>query len=109
MVRAYVNGGKGTRRLITLGHWAPAKARASDAGLRAATMTVAHARNAAIQASGGMRGGKDPVAQPAEAPAAEGLAFGGALAIHLDRMRRRGARPISIATVVSEAGRHLDA
>jgi integrase len=108
VVRAYVNGSKGTRRLITLGHWAPSKARASDAGLRAATMTVAQARNAAIQAIGGMRGGEDPVAQPADL-AADGLTFGGALAIHIDRMRRRGARPSSIATVASETGRHLDA
>ena len=109
VVRAYVNGGRGTRRLITLGHWANAKARASDAGLRAATMTVAQARSAAIQAIGGMRGGADPVAQPAQEPAAEGLTFGAALAIHIDRMRRRGARPSSIATVASETGRHLDA
>jgi integrase len=38
---------------------------------------------------------------------AAGLTFGAALAVHIDRMRRKGDQPSSISTVEREAKRHL--
>lgn len=103
IVRAYVKGQR-KRRLVTLGHWAPSRSRAADAGLRDRTMTVAQARNAAIQQLGAIRAGEDSAA---EGPGAAGITFGAALAVHVDRMRRRGGRPSSISTVEREVARHL--
>ncbi|HEY6175437.1 MAG TPA: hypothetical protein VIX73_13360, partial [Kofleriaceae bacterium] len=104
VVRAYVKG-KRVRRLVTLGHWAPGRLRAADAGLRDRTMTVAQARNAAITELGAMHGGEDPAPAPEVVPA--GPTFGDALALHMDRLRRKGGRPRSIASLEGEAARHL--
>ena len=107
VVRAYVKGQR-KRRLVTLGHWSPSKLRAADAGLRDRTMTVAQARGAAIQELGAMRAGEDPAAVAAAADSgAAGITFGAALAVHIDRMRRKGGRPSSISTVEREVARHL--
>jgi hypothetical protein len=104
VVRAYVKG-KRVRRLVTLGHWAPGKLRAADAGLRDRTMTVAMARSAAIKELGAMHGGEDPAPAPEVVPA--GPTFGDALALHMDRLRRKGGRPRSITSLEGEAARHL--
>jgi len=106
VVRAYVKGERRKRRLVTIGAWAPAKARAADAGLRDRTMTVAMARDAAIRELGAMRAGEDPAAEEGNAPAA-GPTFGDALALHLDRLRRKGGRPRSIDTIEREVKKHL--
>ena len=103
VARAYVKG-KRVRRYVTLGHWAPSKLRAADAGLRDRTMTVAQARSAAIKELGAMHGGADP----APAVITAGPTFGDALALHIDRLRRKGGRPSSISSIGSEAKRHLD-
>jgi len=105
-VRAYVKGKSGKRRLVTLGTWAPSKARAADAGLRDRSMTVAMARTAAITALGGMRAGEDPAAEEDNTRAA-GPTFGGALALHIDRLRRKDGRPRSIDTIEREVKKHL--
>jgi hypothetical protein len=47
--------GRHLRRQVHLGHWAPGRLRAADAGIRDRTMTVAMARSAAIQKLGVMR------------------------------------------------------
>jgi integrase len=101
VVRKYVKGRKGKRPLVTLGHWAPSKLRAADPHLRAATLTVRMARDAASAAIGGMRAGTDPSA-PAGGPT-----FGSALALHVDLMRRKEASPLSIATLTDEVKRHI--
>ncbi len=71
-----------------------------------------------------MRGGEDPaapaaapapapapLAAPAPAPAPAGVAagprFGDALALHIDRLRRKGGRPRSVSSIESEVARHL--
>jgi len=104
VVRAYVKGQRGKRRLVTLGHWAPSKARAADAGLRDRTMTVAMARDAAIAELGGMRAGEDPAAER-DAPAA-GPTFSDAIAAHIDRLPapalyRRSSRSAHRSRVVT--------
>ena len=104
VARTYVKGQR-VRRYVTLGHWAPSKLRAADAGLRDRTMTVAQARSAAIKELGAMHGGVDPAPAPAVVPA--GPTFGDALALHLDRLRRKGGRPRSISSLEGEAARHL--
>jgi integrase len=101
VVRAYVKG-KRVRRLVTLGHWSPSKLRAADAGLRDRTMTVAQARSAAIRELGAMHGGEDPAPEIMAGPT-----FGDALALHMDRLHRKGGRPRSISSLESEAARHL--
>jgi hypothetical protein len=54
-------------------------------------MTVVMARSAAIKELGAMHGGEDPA--PAPAIVTAGPTFGDALALHLDRLRRKGGRP----------------
>jgi integrase len=105
VARTYVKGTR-VRRYVTLGHWAPSKLRAADAGLRDRTMTVAQARSAAIKELGAMHGGEDPAPAPAVVPT--GPTFGEALALHLDRLRRKGGRPRSITSLEGEAARHLN-
>ena len=104
VARTYVKGTR-VRRYVTLGHWAPSKLRAAEAGLRDRTMTVAQARSAAIKELGAMHGGEDPAPAPAVVPA--GPTFGEALALHLDRLRRKDGRPRSITSLEGEAARHL--
>jgi integrase len=69
-------------------------------------MTVAQARIAAIKELGAMHGGEDPAPAPELVNA--GPTFGEALALHIDRLRRKGGRPRSISSIESEAKRHLD-
>jgi integrase len=104
IARTYVKG-KRVRRYVTIGHWAPSKLRAADAGVRDRTMTVAQARSAAIKELGAMHGGEDPA--PAADLVAAGPTFGDALALHIDRLRRKGGRPRSISSIESEVARHL--
>lgn len=102
VARTYVKG-KRVRRYVTLGHWGPSKLRAADAGLRNRTMTVAMARSAAIKELGAMHGGEDPTPEIVTA----GPTFGDALALHIDRLRRKGGRPRSIDTIEREVAKHL--
>ena len=106
VVRAYVKGGHGKRRLVTLGVWAPSKLRSADAGVRAQTMSVAMARDAAIRALGAMRAGEDPAAAEDNSRSA-GPTFGEAFALHIDRLRSKGGRPRSIDTIEREVKKHL--
>jgi len=111
VVRAYVKG-KRIQRLVTLGHWAPSKARSADAGLRDRTMTVLQARDAAIAKLGGMRAGEDPAAERARLhigaePDSTGPTFGAALAVHVERLRRKGGRPSSLLSLESDTARHF--
>jgi integrase len=106
VVRGYVKGaGVRGRRQATIGPWAPSRLRAADAGIRDRTMSVAMARDAAIRELGAMRAGKDPAAADSDG----GITFGAALAVHIDRMRRKGDQPSSISTVEREVKRHLTA
>src|SRR5450432_1738265 len=52
----------GKQRDVVLGWWAPSRLRSLDAGVRAATTTVAVARGKAIEELGKMRAGVDPSA-----------------------------------------------
>jgi integrase len=68
-------------------------------------MSVAMARDAAIRELGATRAGKDPAAADSDG----GITVGAALAVHIDRMRRKGDQPSSISTVEREVKRHLTA
>ncbi|HWU89391.1 MAG TPA: hypothetical protein VN253_19155 [Kofleriaceae bacterium] len=106
IARAYVKGrGRSVRREERIGTWAPSRLRATDAGVRAQTMSVAMARTAAITAIGAMRAGEDPTA--AREVSTTGPTFGAALALHIDRLRRKGGRPRSIDTIEREVTKHL--
>ena len=110
IVRTDVKGQRGKRegrrrRLVTLGHWAPSKRRAADAGIRSQTISVAQARDKAIEAIGGMRAGKDPTADHDIKP--EGPTLRDALALHVDRLRGKDGRPSSISSLESETARHV--
>jgi hypothetical protein len=102
VVRSYE---RGIRRQVHLGHWAPGRLRAADAGIRDRTMTVAMARSAAIQKLGVMRAGADPASGSGEADKSTTLAD--AFALHIDRLRRKGGRPRSISTIEREVAKHL--
>ena len=97
--------GEANKSNVTLGHWAPGKLRAADAGLRARTMTVANARDAAIQTLGQMRSGVDPNASGADSPG--GPTLGDGLDLHVSNMRKENASPRSIGTIESEVPRLL--
>ena len=106
VVRSYVKGvGLRGRRQSKIGPWAPSKLRAMNAGVRAQTMSVAMARDAAIAALGAMRAGEDPADARKLRPA--GPTFGEALALHIDRLRRKGGQPRSIDTIEREVKKHL--
>ncbi len=87
----------------TLGHWAPGKLRALDAGLRDRTMTVKAARDAAIVALGAMRGGEDPRGERR----GDGPTLADALVLHVNRLRKSGGSPRSISTIELEVEKHL--
>lgn len=94
----------GEQTLATLGHWAPGKLRAADAGLRSKTMSVLQARDAAIQALGKMRSGLDPRADrtPGSSPTLQE-----AFELHRSRMEKKGARPRGVDTIEREVEKHL--
>lgn len=91
----------------TLGHWAPSKLRASDAGLRDRTLSVSQARGKAIEWLGQMRRGEDPDAKFRRPEPVGGPTLRDAIALHLERMRRKGARPRSIEVLHDETDKHL--
>jgi integrase len=106
VVQRRIKGERGQRN-VTLGHWAPAKLRALDEGLRAETVTVQQARDAAIQALGSMRSGADPRGTDAPNARPTSPTFEEALELHLDRLQRKGGRPRSISTIELEVEKHL--
>lgn len=91
----------------TLGHWAPSKLRAADAGLRERTLSVSQARGKAIEWIGQMRRGEDPDAEFQRVDPADGPSLRDALELHLERMRKKGARPRSIEVMHDETHKHL--
>ncbi len=99
--------GKANKSNRTLGHWAPSKLRAADAGLRDRTLSVLQARGKAIEWLGQMRRGEDPDEGHSRPRAANGPTLRDALALHLDFMGRKGARPRSIEIVRDESHKHL--
>jgi len=106
VMRAYVRGqGERGRHQVTLGRWAPSKLRAADEMVRAQTMTVKQARDAALAQRGAMRTGEDPTGEPKRD--ASGPTFGEALAVHVDRLRRKGGQPRSIEVIERECTKHL--
>lgn len=94
----------GEQHLRTLGQWAPSKLRATDAGVRAKTMSVLQARDKAIQALGTMRSGADPRTNraPGSSPTLRE-----AFELHLARMDKKGAQPRGIDTIEREVDKHL--
>jgi hypothetical protein len=80
----------GKQHLDTVGHWAPGKLRAADSGLRAKTLSVLQARDAAIQSLGKMRSGVDP--RTDRAPGSS-ITLKKAFELHQARMEKKGARP----------------
>lgn len=106
VMRAYVRGqGESGRHQVTLGRWAPSKLRAADEMVRAQTMTVKQARDAALTQRGAMRSGEDPTGAPGRDTS--GPTFGEALAVHIDRLRRKGGQPRSIEVIERECAKHL--
>ena len=106
VMRAYVRGqGESGRHQVTLGRWAPSKVRAADEMVRAQTMTVKQARDAALAQRGAMRSGEDPTGAPGRDTS--GPTFGEALAVHIDRLRRKGGQPRSIEVIERECAKHL--
>ncbi len=96
--------GDRTQSSATLGHWAPSKLRALDAGLRARTMTVAIARGKAIEWLGAMRGGEDPRGERRDT---DGPTLADALALHVSKLEKAGGSPRSISTIKLEVDKHL--
>jgi integrase len=99
--------GEANKSNRTLGHWAPSKLRASDAGLRERTLSVSQARGKAIEWLGQMRRGEDPDGAFRRPEPAGGPTLRDAIALHLERMRRKGARPRSIEVLHDESHKHL--
>lgn len=97
--------GEANKSNVTLGHWAPSKLRAADAALRARTMTVAQAREAASDARVQMVKGVDPNATGADSPGGPTLRDG--LELHVSNMRKENASPRSIGTIETEVPRLL--
>lgn len=97
----------GSQALVTLGHWAPQKLRAMDAGLRDRTLTVLQARGKAIEALGLMRGGEDPRGENAPQAQPESPTLATATALHVSRMRKNEASARGISTVELEVERFL--
>lgn len=86
-----------TTRVV--GHWGSKKARALAPDL----LTVAQAREAAIQALADMRRGEDPRGESR----ADGPTLADALALHINRLRKDGGSPRSISTIELEVEKHL--
>lgn len=106
VMRAYVRGrGQAGRHQVTLGRWASSKLRAADEMVRAQTVTVKQARDAALAQRGAMRSGEAPTGAPGRE--ASGPTFGEALAVHVDRLRRKGGQPRSIEVIERECAKHL--
>lgn len=97
----------GDQRLVTLGHWAPGKLRAMDAGLRDRTLTVLQARGRAIEYLGQMRSGEDPRGEDAPQAQPESPTLAAATALHVSRMRKKNASPRGISTLEGEVERFL--
>jgi integrase len=97
----------GSQTLVTLGHWAPAKLRQMDAGLRDRTLTVLQARGKAIEALGQMRGGEDPRGEDAPQAQPESPTLSAATALHVARMRKKEASARGISTLELEVERFL--
>jgi integrase len=89
------------QRTVTLGHWGTAKERAFAPHL----LTVARARDAALQALAEMRRGDDPRAD--ERKRSEGPTLGDAFDLHVSRMRASQATERSIVTITSERDKYL--
>ncbi len=98
--------GKANKSNRTLGHWAQSKLRGADAGLRDRTLSVSQARGKAIEWLGQMRRGEDPDGGRRDEPLG-GPTLRDAIRLHLERMRRKGARPRSIEVVHDETQKHL--
>jgi len=102
----------GEQRLVTLGHWAPSKLRAMDAGLRDRTLTVLQARGKAIEALGQMRSGEDPRGEAAPAAKAEreqaaGPTLAEAISLHLSGLAKKDASARSTELLRYETDRYL--
>lgn len=98
---------KGYQRTATLGHWAPGKLRAMDAGLRDRTLTVLQARDKAITYLGKMRAGLDPRGE--DAPQAQPVSptLLAAAELHVSRMRKKEASARGISTLEDEVDKYL--
>lgn len=99
--------GERNKTNTTLGQWAPGKLRAASESVRASTITVAMARDAAIAALGQMRAGTNPNGE--EQTPANGKTLREGLALHVKNMRKEGCSERSIGTIESEIPRLLDA
>lgn len=103
VVQGRINGKQTT---LPLGHWAPGKARANDAGLRARTLTVAQARDKANDWLAAMRRGEDPrpeaVLAAKQRASDDEFTLAKAAASYVGHLRNSGAQPSSIATVERE-------
>ncbi len=96
--------GEDSQRVVSLGHWAGARARAADAGLRASTISVAMARGSAIETLGTMRSGEDP---RGERVGEGGPTLRDGLELHVLNMRKRRCSQRSIETIEDEVPRLL--
>lgn len=90
----------GEQKTVTLGHWGPPKARAMAPDL----LTVARARDQAIQALADMRRGVDPRGGD-ESSRAGGPTLRDGLELHCKNMRKAGRSPRSIETIETEIPR----